>query len=150
MRLQRPFRIPHRRRCRAGGRLRPAKRIARLVPAPRSCLLQQPQAAQVYAVSRAMAREPDDRYQSYAEFIEQLEDAKRRITDPEFREKQAEDVVILDTPSTAKFWLWGMVGLVVVVVLLGGLLIWKGSALFQPKEAINSELNGYTPKGTSH
>lgn len=101
-----------------------------------------------YAVSRAMAREPDDRYQSYAEFIEQLEDAKRRITDPEFREKQAEDVVILGTPSTAKFWLWGMIGLVVVVILLGGLLIWKGSALFQPKEVTNPELNGYTPKET--
>jgi serine/threonine protein kinase len=99
-----------------------------------------------YAVSRAMARQPDDRYQSYAEFIEQLEDAKRRITDPEFREKQAEDVVILESPATAKFGLWIMIGLVAVVVLLGGLLIWKGSALFQPKDNLNSELNGYVPK----
>jgi serine/threonine protein kinase len=101
-----------------------------------------------YAVSRAMAREPDDRYQSYAEFIEQLEDAKRRITDPEFREKQAEDVVVLGTASTAKFWLWAMIGLIAVVVLLGGLLIWKGSSLFQPKDTVSSELNGYVPKGT--
>ncbi len=96
-----------------------------------------------YAVSRAMARQPDDRYQSYAEFIEQLEDAKRRITDPEFREKQAEDVVILESPATTKFGLWIMIGLVAVVILLGGLLIWKG---FQPKDNINSELNGYVPK----
>jgi serine/threonine protein kinase len=99
-----------------------------------------------YAVSRAMARQPDDRYQSYAEFIEQLEDAKRRITDPEFREKQAEDVALLASPDTAKFGLWIIIGLVAVVLLLGGLLIWKGSALFQPKDNLNSELNGYVPK----
>jgi serine/threonine protein kinase len=98
-----------------------------------------------YAVSRAMAREPDDRYQSYAEFIEQLEDAKRRITDPEFRDKQAEDVVLLGTPDTAKYGLWAMIAMVAVVLIIGGLLLWKGSSLFQHKDVINPELNGYVP-----
>ena len=98
-----------------------------------------------YAVSRAMARQPEDRYESYAEFIEQLEDAKRRITDPDFREKQAEDVVIFGNPDTAKYRLWMMIGLVAVIVILGGLFIWKGSSLFQTKDAAPSELNGYTP-----
>src|SRR5271156_2816994 len=49
------------------------------------------------AVAKAMARYPDDRHESYTEFISQLEDAKRRISDPAFREKQKEEVVILET-----------------------------------------------------
>ena len=55
-----------------------------------------------YAVSKAMARYPEDRYESYADFIEQLEDAKRRITDPAFREKQKQQVVILESASGAR------------------------------------------------
>jgi serine/threonine protein kinase len=35
----------------------------------------------VYAIQKAMARHPEDRFQSYAEMVEQLEDAKRRLTD---------------------------------------------------------------------
>jgi eukaryotic-like serine/threonine-protein kinase len=35
----------------------------------------------VYAIQKAMARHPEDRFQSYAEMVEQLEDAKRRATD---------------------------------------------------------------------
>src|ERR1700683_3545472 len=51
-----------------------------------------------YAVSKAMARYPEDRYASYAEFIEQLEDAKRRITNPQLRErkKQVEEIIVTD------------------------------------------------------
>jgi len=56
-----------------------------------------------YAVSKAMARYPEDRYESYAAFIEQLEDAKRRITDPNFREKRKEEVEILETAGGAKY-----------------------------------------------
>jgi serine/threonine protein kinase len=97
-----------------------------------------------YAVSKAMARYPQDRYNSYAEFIEQLEDAKRRITDPDFREQQHEDVVILGTSSSAKYRLAMIIGLVVVVAGLIGLFLWKGSSLLHPKEAVPSELGDYT------
>src|SRR3984885_4374649 len=55
-----------------------------------------------FAVSKAMARYPDDRYASYAEFIAQLEDAKRRVTDPDFREKQKEEVHIVGAPEAHK------------------------------------------------
>jgi serine/threonine protein kinase len=98
-----------------------------------------------YAVSKAMARYPDDRYESYAAFIEQLEDAKRRITDPEFHEKQQQDVVIINAPHAAKYGAWIVVGLIAVVMLLGALFFFKGSSLLQPKQALPSEVDNYTP-----
>jgi serine/threonine protein kinase len=98
-----------------------------------------------YAVSKAMARYPEDRYESYAAFIEQLEDAKRRITDPNFHAKQHEDVLVLGTANTAKFRTWMMLGLAAIVVLVAGLLIWKGSSFFQQKETVPSALNAYAP-----
>src|SRR5271154_1856643 len=84
-----------------------------------------------YAVSRAMARYPEDRYESYAAFIEQLEDAKRRITDPSFRDKQKSEVEILGTPGGAQYKMWLIVGMVVIVLAIIGLLIWKGPKLLQ-------------------
>lgn len=101
-----------------------------------------------YAVSKAMARHPDDRYESYAAFIAQLEDAKRRITDPHFHEKQHQDVAILQTENSAKYNLWLIIGLVAIVVILIGIFLWKGSSLFKQdnNNAPVPELNGYTPK----
>jgi serine/threonine protein kinase len=104
-----------------------------------------------YAVNKAMARYPEDRYESYAAFIEQLEDAKRRIVDPDFREKQHEEVEIIETASGAKYSMWLIIGMVVIVVIMAGLLIWKGPALLhlQQNNASSSELNGYTPEAPS-
>ena len=101
-----------------------------------------------YAVSKAMARYPEDRYESYAAFIEQLEDAKRRITDPGFREKQKEEVEILGTPGGAKYKMWLIIGMVAIVVIIAGLLVWKGSSLLnlQQNNAPPADLNDYTPK----
>ncbi|MCE0522480.1 MAG: protein kinase [Methylacidiphilales bacterium] len=104
-----------------------------------------------YAVSKAMARYPEDRYESYAAFIEQLEDAKRRITDPSFREKQKEEVEIIGTAGGTKFKMWLIIGMVVILVAIVGLLVWKGPSLLHPQQnnAPPSDLNDYTPK-TSH
>jgi serine/threonine protein kinase len=101
-----------------------------------------------YAVSKAMARYPEDRYESYAAFIGQLEDAKRRITDPTFREKQKEAVEILGTPDSTKYKTWLIIGMVVVVILVAGLLIWKGKSLLnlQQNTAPSADLNDYTPQ----
>jgi serine/threonine protein kinase len=101
-----------------------------------------------YAVSKAMARYPEDRYESYAAFIEQLEDAKRRITDPGFREKQKEEVEILGTPGGAKYKMWLIIGMVAIVVIVAGLLVWKGPSLLnlQQNNAPPADLNDYTPK----
>ena len=101
-----------------------------------------------YAVSKAMARQPKNRYDSYAEFIEQLEDAKRRITDPEFHEKRQEDVVIIGTAHSAKYRVWVVVGLIAAVVLLAILFIFKGSSLLQQKETAPSDFGNYAPKSS--
>ena len=99
-----------------------------------------------YAVSKAMARYPEDRYESFAAFIEQLEDAKRRITDPNFRQSQKQTVAILETADAAKNNLYLMIGLVAIVVVLIGLLIWKGPSLLGGKKEVPPvELNDYVP-----
>jgi hypothetical protein len=95
-----------------------------------------------------MARYPEDRYDSYAAFIEQLEDAKRRITDPHYHEKKEQDVAIIETTESAQYSLWLMIGLVAVVVIVVGLLIWEVPSLFGQKEksaAASQDLNGYAP-----
>ncbi len=70
-----------------------------------------------YAVAKAMARYPEDRYESYAAFIEQLEDAKRRITDPEFREKLSKEkpVEIISTQTGSRYGLYLIIGMVFIV-----------------------------------
>jgi len=101
-----------------------------------------------YAVSKAMARYPEDRYESYAEFVEQLEDAKRRITDPNFREKRKKEVEIINSAGGAKYKMWLIIGMVVFVVLMAGLLVWKGPSLLKGGSDTTTpppELNDYTP-----
>jgi len=99
-----------------------------------------------YAVSKAMARHPEDRYESYAAFISQLEDAKRRITDPNFRKQQKEKVVILETADSAKYNGAMIIGVVVIIILLLGIILWKGSSLFQQKHSKSAEdLSDYDP-----
>jgi hypothetical protein len=100
-----------------------------------------------FAVSKAMARQPEDRYASYGEFIAQLEDAKRRITDPNFK-KQKRDVAILTSSQSSKYGIWLIVGVVLIVVVLLGLFIWKGSALVTQRNAPPPDLIDYTPGGT--
>ncbi len=100
-----------------------------------------------YAVAKAMARYPEDRYESYAAFIEQLEDAKRRITDPNYRDKQKTDVVIVQTAESSKVGLFIIIAMVAIVILLVGLLVWKGPSLLKAgQNQTSSELNDYTPK----
>ena len=101
-----------------------------------------------YAVAKAMARYPEDRYESYAAFIEQLEDAKRRITDPNFHENQNKEVEILGTPDTAKYKLYLIIGMVAIVVIMAGLLLWKGKSLLHldQNNAPSADMNDYAPK----
>jgi len=101
-----------------------------------------------YAVSKCMARYPEDRYDTYAAFIEQLEDAKRRITDPHYREKTKQDVAILESADSAKYTMLMMIALVAAVVTVIGILIWQAPALFGQKQKKNTpaaDLNDYAP-----
>ncbi|MEM6821517.1 MAG: serine/threonine-protein kinase [Verrucomicrobiota bacterium] len=49
-----------------------------------------------YAIMKAMSRHPDDRFTSYEEFIEQLEDAKRRIQGVEAQENEPVSYTVVD------------------------------------------------------
>jgi serine/threonine protein kinase len=98
-----------------------------------------------FAVGKAMARYPEDRYASYGEFIAQLEDAKRRITDPNFKETRKRDVAIISSGHGSKYGIWLALGVVLIVVILLGLFIWKGAALMTPKNTPPPDLDGYTP-----
>jgi serine/threonine protein kinase len=101
-----------------------------------------------FAVAKAMARYPEDRYESYAAFVEQLEDAKRRITDPAYREKQKKSVEILGSSEGSKYKTWLIIGMVAIVVIMAGLLLWKGSSLLdgQQSNAPSADMNDYVPK----
>ena len=99
-----------------------------------------------YALSKAMSRYPEDRHESYAAFIAQLEDAKRRISDPSFREKQKAEVEIIGSPGGANYKLWLIVGMVLILLAIVGLLVWKGPSLLHlDQNSAASDLNDYTP-----
>jgi serine/threonine protein kinase len=106
-----------------------------------------------FAVSKAMSRYPDDRHASYAEFIAQLEDAKRRISDPNFREKQQQDVHIVP-PEASRYKTLLIIGMVIIVLAIIGLMIWKGPSLLKSQNttpsADTNDLNDYAPKAPAH
>ena len=58
------------------------------------------------------------------------------------------EVEILQEPGGGKYKLWLILGMAAVVLIMVGLLIWKGPALLhqpQTNNADNSDLNDYTP-----
>lgn len=78
-----------------------------------------------YAIMRAMARQPADRFASYAEFIGQLEDSKRRILN-ENSAPASQSYEIVAQSEADKNIIWIVVGVVVLVVLaVGGFFAWK-------------------------
>lgn len=69
-----------------------------------------------YAIMRSMARYPQQRFNSYREFIEQLEDAKRRLLqDPVPPQITTQSLRVLDAPSSSSK---GTIILVVTGVVL--------------------------------
>lgn len=76
-----------------------------------------------YAISRAMARHPESRFASYNEFIEQLEDAKRRlVSNTATVSTGTVNVVESNFEKTQILWIAGLATGVVMLVL-GTLLI---------------------------
>jgi len=97
-----------------------------------------------HAISKALARKPEDRYKSYAAFIEQLEDAKRRLIDSGLRHAPRQDLAIIDTVEGAKYQMWLMIGMLALIVGVCGLVLWKGAASFQQKTAALPSANDGT------
>jgi len=99
-----------------------------------------------YAVRKAMARNPEDRYETYAAFIEQLEDAKRRITDPDFhKKKKGVDLAILEASGTHHLWMIG--GVVAVFLVIIGFVLFKFLVPAHPKTvtAPVEDITSYAP-----
>jgi len=76
-----------------------------------------------YAISRAMARQPESRFANYNELIEQLEDAKRRlVTNTGSIPLGSVSVVESDVENTKIMWIAGLAAGVIMLVI-GALLI---------------------------
>lgn len=92
------------------------------------------------AISRSMARYPDDRFQSYAEFISQLEDAKRRLLskNEQDQEDTSAPIEIIESPEEGKHQTVIVTAMVILSVLLlvGCFFIFRGTG---KKSDIDSE-----------
>ena len=77
----------------------------------------------VYAIQKAMARYPENRFQSYGELVEQLEDAKRRLSEKSSISKQ-ENIQVMQNDATDDKKMMMIIGIAVGVSILAvGLFI---------------------------
>ncbi len=86
-------------------------------PLPLKTLAPQISDHTAYAIMKAMARQPDDRFASYDDFIEQLEDAKRRLQGAEAQAAPPSAYTVVDTGVQDKKVIAG-IGVTVGLVLL--------------------------------
>jgi len=92
-----------------------------------------------YAIGKAMARHPDERYSSYQEMISQFEDAKRRVLARGMGrvETQVDASAAKRNKQTAML----LIGLIVLTILMVGGAIYFFSTLGQYK----GDFDGYDP-----
>jgi serine/threonine protein kinase len=78
-----------------------------------------------FAIQKAIARQPDDRYTSYQEFIAQLEDAKRRLL---HGASSSQPITVVTQPESSKSSLWMVIVAIVLTILLviGGVVALMG------------------------
>jgi len=95
-----------------------------------------------YIVGKAMARYPEDRFESYAALIEHLENAKAHLANPNLQTRQIQNIQnaqssrILEPTSNARMGLIaGLVSGAVVVIGIIGFFIWKGMSSPAPVPA---------------
>lgn len=72
-----------------------------------------------YAIMRAMARKADQRFQSYGEFISQLEDAKRRLATPSATPPRT----VVAQPEADNKQMMILIGIGIGIVVLGVLAV---------------------------
>jgi len=98
-----------------------------------------------FAISKSIARYPKDRYESYEEFISQLEDAKRRLQESGGKAEVSEPVAIVETAEESKSSLYIIIAVVVLIIGLTGALYFFRDSLFKEKNPVANELQGYDP-----
>ncbi|MDX6766727.1 MAG: serine/threonine-protein kinase [Candidatus Methylacidiphilales bacterium] len=79
-----------------------------------------------YAITRAMARQPDDRFQSYNELIEQMEDAKRRLVQQADTPAGASVSVEAEIEQSKMLWIGGLI-IGIILTVVGALLVFQYS-----------------------
>jgi eukaryotic-like serine/threonine-protein kinase len=97
------------------------------------------------AISQAMARYPNDRFQSYDAFIQQLEDAKRRLIGAEAAQEEVRPIEIVQTEATNQqnvYIIAGIIGLLLILVIT--IFVFR-ETLLKPKDAVPIELRNYDP-----
>ncbi|PTY03356.1 serine/threonine protein kinase [Verrucomicrobia bacterium LW23] len=85
-----------------------------------------------HAISKSIARYPEDRSASYEEFIEQLEDAKRRLHGDEKEEVKVSILMSQEEETRRSAWL--VMVFVGVCVLVAGVFYFFSDAIFKEKE----------------
>jgi hypothetical protein len=73
--------------------------------------------ATAYVINRTLHKEPDERYQSYAELIEHLEYAKAQLTDAAGGPRKARQRVVVESAGQQK--ILGILTLVLLLLLVG-------------------------------
>ncbi|MDD5261734.1 MAG: serine/threonine-protein kinase [Methylacidiphilales bacterium] len=78
-----------------------------------------------YTIMKAMARRPDDRFSSYGELVEQLEDAKRRIVNEPAEQLTPQIAVAEEGVDDKRLFLVGAIAVGVIVLIVAGIFVWK-------------------------
>jgi len=82
--------------------------------------------ATAYVINRTLSKDPEQRYQSYAEFIEHLEYAKAQLLDASSGPRKPKQRVVVESAGEQK--VVGVITLVLLLVILaigGGLYVFK-------------------------
>jgi serine/threonine protein kinase len=94
-------------------------------------------------IARAMARYPDQRYQSYEEFIAQLEDAKRRLLERGGQREESSNLEVIASEETSnKQLVYGVAIITGLVLLLAVFAFLFRDQLFGERK---STLDDYDP-----
>ncbi|HUB68329.1 MAG TPA: RICIN domain-containing protein [Candidatus Methylacidiphilales bacterium] len=99
-----------------------------------------------FIVSKGLSRYPEDRFESYKALIEELEEAKRAFTEPNFQSQPLPNVVLPEPEEEKpKFNVGLIVGLAAVLVILLGLFIWKETSGNAPARAPVTSAGTFPP-----
>ena len=93
--------------------------------------------ATAYVINKALEKDPNNRYQSYEEFIEHLDYARNELLAATERGPAVKARVVLEDESSAKAMTWMTFGMLTAVVAGGGYLYAKRDAFQKPETKVD-------------